>query len=295
MTKANPAPAQAATPEDELPKTAVKERPKDRAIRELQDQLAQYADKDDPVEPPKDEPIANQEEETWKKRYADLRRHTQKLENDKHKEIENLKNQAEQLKAAVNQPMPKTKEEFQAWKDRYPDIATFIELIAEEKASQRASQLQEQLQEVTSKLSETEKEKDFATLKSLVPDVETTVKTKEYKDWFLNQPIFVQDKLNSSEDPYEIAYYMNIYKMSFGKPTENAKVDSRDVLATSVRGTGSAPGAKQSNYLFTSSQIEKESRRDPSWYEKNEAAIIEARNNNQILDDTSKSNYLNMI
>ena len=74
--------------------------------------------------------IAAAEEETFRKRYSDLRRFQQQKEAEANKEVAALKAQITQLSAAQNAPLPKTREEFESWKAKYPDIVGFIEIIA---------------------------------------------------------------------------------------------------------------------------------------------------------------------
>jgi hypothetical protein len=284
MARKSNAPAVAATQDDDLPKTAVQARGKDLVIQNLQDQLAGYMD---PNEPAPAEPQTNNEEETFKKRYGDLRRHLQQKENQFKQEASDLRTQVQQLTAAANQPMPQNKEEFEAWKAKYPQIASFIEIIADEKASQRASQLQEELSNVKVKLTETEKEKAFATLKVLVPDIEDIVRSQPYKTWVEQQPVFVQEELNTSEDPHRIAYWIGIYRLSITPAKPAKKEDKLAALDSSVKGTGPTPSANSGKWKFTQSQIAKMS---PEEYEKMEPEIIEARNSGAIMDDMSKRN-----
>lgn len=283
------APAQAATQDDELPQTAVKPRGKDVVIQTLQEQLAAYAEPSAPVDDPPEPAATTPEEETFKKRYGDLRRHAQQKETLFTKQINDLKSQMEQLTKAANQPMPKNKEEFETWKSKYPQIASFVETIADEKASEKAAQLNIELDGVKQKLTETEKEKAFATLKVLVPDIEDLVRSLEYKNWYQEQPAFVQEELNTSEDPHRIAYWVNIYRMSVAKPEKQAKKpgDKLAALDTSVKNTGAKPDHLAGKYKFTASQIAKMT---PAEFEKHEQELIEARNAGQILDDLSKRN-----
>lgn len=291
MARKSNAPANAATQDDEeLPLTAVKLRGKDAVIQSLQDKLAGYMDEEPVENAPEPEPLpATSEEETFKKRYGDLRRHLAKKENEYKKEVSDLHAKVTQLTAIANQPMPQSKEEFEAWKAKYPQIASFIEIIADEKAGQRAAQLQEELAGVKEKLVETEKDKAKATLMALVPNIEDILKSKEYADWYAVQPIFVQEELNTSEDPHRIAYWMNVFGMSISKQATAAvkKTDKTAALETSVKHSGTTPNANSGKWKFTQSQIAKMT---PAEYEKREQEIIEARNAGHILDDLSKRN-----
>lgn len=289
MARKSTAPANAANADDELPKTAVLPRGKDLVIQSLQDQIMSMQGDNPPPAEPDNTSEATPEEETFKKRYGDLRRHLQQKESGFQKEISDLKAQVTQLNTLANSPMPSTKEEFEAWKAKYPQIASFVEIIADEKASQRAAQLQEELSGVKEKLSKTEEEKAFATLKVLVPDLEATVKSEEYQAWFTAQPAFVQEELNTSTDPHRVAYWIDIYKMSIApkKTATTPKADKLGALDTSVKNSGITPNANSGKWKYTQAQIAKMSTKE---YEAQEAEIIAARNSGQILDDLSKRN-----
>ena len=72
---------------------------------------------------------ANAEEASFKKRYGDLRRHAQKVADEKDAELEKVKKQlAEATKKQIK--LPKTDEELEAWSAEYPDVARIIETIA---------------------------------------------------------------------------------------------------------------------------------------------------------------------
>lgn len=274
------APAQATTQDEELPQTAVKPRGKDLVIQSLQERLAQVGE-EEPSEP---QETTSAEEETFKKRYGDLRRHLQQKETGFNQRVTELEAQINQLTKLSNAPMPSTKEEFEAWKTKYPQIASFIEIIADEKANARASQLNEELSGVKEKLVKTEQERAWATLLSLVPDVEELVKSDPYRKWLDDQPAFVQEELNTSEDPHRVAYWIGVYRAATNKPAP-AKTNKLAALDTSMKNSGVTPGPQSGKWKFTTSQISKMSPQD---FEKMEDEIVAARNAGQILDDMKR-------
>lgn len=284
MAKQSTAPQQATQEDNEdLPQTAVKPSAKEIMLAKL----AEYENQAPPEQPPAD--LTPSEEATWKKRYADLRRHAQKEETTLKSQLSSLQAQVEQLTQAANQPMPKSREEFEAWKEKFPDVVPFIEMLADEKATSAKKQIEEELTSIKETLAQTEKEKAFATLKVMVPDLEAILGSDSYKKWFTTQPQFVQDELNTSDDPSRITYWMNVYKMATNtKPVATARKDNKlDALDTSVRNSGPTPGANAGKWSFTQSQIAKMSTEE---YTAKEADIIEARNSGKILDDMSRRN-----
>lgn len=283
MAKTRTAPSMEANADD-LPTTAVKERESVRRIREGNAQgLAAYADDDDAPQKPSD---------TWEKRYGDLRRHQQKTVSEKDNQIKALQEQVGQLQSIVNQPMPRNKEEFEAWKNKYPEIASFIEIIADERAAQRTTKLESTLSEVETRLHETERQRAFAQLKALVPDIVEIVNSQEWQEWLEQLPVAVQETVTKSENPQEVAKMVEVFKATQEKPTRPSrkehKEDRTGVLETMTRSSGTGPNNRQQPYKFTISQIKSMTTAE---YEKNEAAIEEARRQGMILDDGNRKVY----
>ena len=67
----------------------------------------------------------NAEEKTFKKRYGDLRRHSQEKEKQFQKQLDDLKSQ---LEKATKQEikLPKSEEELETWAKDYPDVAPIV-------------------------------------------------------------------------------------------------------------------------------------------------------------------------
>jgi len=80
---------------------------------------------------------ATPEEKTFKKRYGDLRRHSQKQQEDYENKVAALKTQ---LTAATNQQikLPKSEDELTEWAEKYPDVAAIVETIALKKAKEES-------------------------------------------------------------------------------------------------------------------------------------------------------------
>jgi hypothetical protein len=88
---------------------------------------AAVVDNDDGPEP------TDAEERTFKKRYGDLRRHSQKKESEMQKQLDDMRQQLTQL-TAKEIKLPKSEEELASWAAQYPDVAKIVETIAIKKA-----------------------------------------------------------------------------------------------------------------------------------------------------------------
>ena len=89
---------------------------------------------------PKEERPVNAEEKVFKKRYDDLKRHYDSTVNKHKDDVDKLKRQLEENADKIN--LPKTKEEVDAWKAKYPDVYDIIETIAYTKADEKSKKLQ---------------------------------------------------------------------------------------------------------------------------------------------------------
>lgn len=278
------APASSTTADD-LPRTAVRERTSVSNIRTAnQAALAAYME-DEQVEP------QDQSGGNWDKRYADLRRHSQKLVGEKDKQIRELVDQVKQLQASMNQPMPRTKQELEEWKTKYPDIANIMEALIDERASLKSQGLQSQLEEVQVRLTETEHQRAYAQLKAMVPDLEEVLRSNEWKAWFAEFPDAVQEQVNKSDDPNEVAKMILKFKASQSRPnapSRPSQPERTSVLESAVRNTGVSPQQRQQQYRFTAMQIKAMGAKE---FEKNEEAIDEAKRLGLILDDSQRKVY----
>ena len=280
MTK-NATPQQPTVDDEDLPQTAVKERDSIRMLRESsQATLAGFVEDDQP------EPQDN-----WEKRYGDLRRHAQKKEQEAAKRMKDLEMQIAQLQSAVNRPMPKTKEELEAWKAQYPEVAAIMETLIDERASVKTKQLEQQLGGLSNELESTKKDRAYAQLKALVPDIEEIVSTPEWNAWFAEFPESIQEQVNQSDDPTEVAKMVKKFKASQAAkvPADMAKPKpSTSVLEASVRNTGSQPSSRNPAFKFTTTQIKN---MHPKEFERLEGEIEQARKDGMILDDGGRKVY----
>jgi DNA repair exonuclease SbcCD ATPase subunit len=98
------------------------------------------------------------EEKTFKKRYGDLRRHSQQKEADLQEQINQLK---EQLDSATKKQieLPKSDEDIEAWTKKYPDVAGIVETIAIKKSKEQAKELEDRIQKINEMQESATKEK----------------------------------------------------------------------------------------------------------------------------------------
>lgn len=231
-----------------------------------------------------DAPLSK-EEESFKKRYGDLRRHMQEKEQETKIELEKLKAQLSQ--AAKNElVLPKTEQDIEAWVKKYPDVAGIVEAIADKKAQERSSDLDSRLKEIEELRFQAKRDKAEAELLQLHPDFETIRSDDAFHGWADEQPKWVQDALyENSEDAKSVARVIDLYKADSGISGKKGNSSDKSA-ASSVRTKRTAtPNYDESADYIRESQVAKMSIKE---YEKRAEDIFEAQRNGKFIYDVSK-------
>ena len=234
----------------------------------------------------KEEP-KNAEEKTFKKRYGDLRRHSQEKEREFKKELDNLKFQ---LEKATKQEirLPKSEEELETWAKDYPDVAKIIETIAIKKAKEQSLQLEEKIKKIDEMSAEALKDKAEAELMKIHPDFADIRNSDDFHEWADEQPKWVQDALyENSEDARSAARAIDLYKsdrnISKSDKSKSAKSAAKAVETKSEKTT---PSTNIDAKRILESEVQKMSAEE---YEKNSDTIMEAIRSGNFVYDISGS------
>jgi hypothetical protein len=230
------------------------------------------------------ETTLSKEEESFKKRYGDLRRHMQEKEQEYKIKFEQLQQQLD--KAAKNElVLPKGEADIAAWARKYPDVAAIVEAIADKKASERSTDLDKRLKEIEELRTQAKKDKAEAELMSLHPDFTQIRSDDAFHDWAESQPKWVQDALYENvDDAKSVARVIDLYKADMGI-TKQKTTSSDKAAASSVNARSrNTPEADDSKAFFRESQVNKMSTKD---YEKNADAIMEAIRSGKFVYDVT--------
>lgn len=219
-------------------------------------------------EPKKVEAHVDQEEETFKKRYADLRRHSQKQSN----ELKEALSRIEALEKAKNAPDLPSAEEAEAWAKANPKAAAIIRALANEQVGTKNDDVRAIQQEL-------ERTKQETRIKKVHPDFEDITSADEFHDWAENQTQSVQ-KLIYEGDADDVIWAISLYK----KETNTENPNKHAAKAVSKKASSTAPNDDGGKRTFTESQVQKMSLQE---YEKHETAIQEAVKNGSFIYDLS--------
>jgi len=227
----------------------------------------------------------NAEEKNFKKRYGDLRRHSQKKEEEFNAKLEAL--QAQLDKASKNElVIPKTDEELEAWSKEYPDVAGIVEAIADKKSKATAKELEARMAEFEELRITAKREKAEAELAGMHPDFAQIREDDSFHTWAKEQPKWVQDALyENTEDAKSVARVIDLYKIDTGIQTK--KTNSSDkAAASSVKTKGAAkPEADESSKYVKESEVAAMSIKE---YEKRQEEILDAQRNGRFIYDMSR-------
>jgi uncharacterized protein YecA (UPF0149 family) len=225
---------------------------------------------------------ADPDEGTFKKRYGDLRRHMQQSIQQKDAALNKMQ---EQLAQATRQQIkfPKTEEEVASWSQKYPDVAKIIDTIAQKRVQEALAIGEQELNKVKQLEVKSNREKAEKELRDAHPDFDKIRASKDFHDWVMEQPQYVQDALyKNNTDARAASRAIDLYKADKGIK-RNRKANPQDA-ARSVGRTSSANAPVSGRARFTESQVQKMSPRE---YDANEDAILESMRNNSFVYDIS--------
>lgn len=224
------------------------------------------------------------EEKTFKKRYGDLRRHSQKVEDDLRKEVDELKALVQKT-TETQMKLPARDEDIDAWAKQYPDVYRIVESIALKKAKETQKSLEERMRKVDESERETSREKARVELLKLHPDFDKIEDSDDFHNWAEEQPKWVQDALYENDDDFRsAARAIDLYKADRNisrRPRADSKAAAQ---AVNTRGRSTPNATADQEGVFYESQVQKMSINE---YEANQENIVKAMRSGKFVYDIS--------
>jgi len=277
----------------EVPKKAFIEKPSSNQERiekeeeELKELFSQQNEPEEQQEEDAEEAPKSAEEKTFKKRYGDLRRHTQKQTDELQIKIRKLESQLDTVtKEQIK--LPKSEQEIEEWAQEYPDVAGIIETIATKKAQEQAHGLEERLREIDEMQEGAVRDKAEAQLMQTHPDFDSIRSDDEFHEWAEEQPKWIQDALYENDsDALAASRAIDLYKADKGikKTTKKKNKDDAAFAVTEKSERNRLQSDETADYL-KESQVQSMSTDD---YETHKDDIMEAIRANKFIYDVSGS------
>ena len=224
------------------------------------------------------------EEKSFKKRYGDLHRHSQKQAETFKQEIETLKNQ---LDSATRKEikLPKSDEDIEAWTKLYPDVAAIVETIATKKAMEQSRNLEDRMKSIDEMQFNVTKEKAEHELLRLHPDFSDIRDSDEFHEWAEEQPKWVQDALYENDnDARSAARAIDLYKSDKGIVATKSSSGKDAAKAVRTKSERIAPDTNNTSGAIKESDVQKMSAQE---YEKHSDEIMEAIRSGKFIYDLS--------
>ncbi len=222
---------------------------------------------------------AEGEDTTYKKRYGDLRRHSQNLMQQKDQALAEMKAQLDT--AAKGQiKFPKSDAEIDQWSKKYPDVAAIVDSIARKRsgeALEEGEKRMESLRKLETKLTKKDAEQQ---LLKIHPDFGEIRQDQGFHEWVALQPVYIQDALyKNNTDANSASRAIDLYKADMSKTKPRRKSAAQSIGRTSTSSPTSG-----SRIEYSESQVEQMSNAE---FGKHEEAISEAMSNGNFNYDIS--------
>ena len=248
---------------------------------ELEQLIAE--NKGEAVEETEVEP-AGAEEKTFKKRYGDLRKHSQETKQSLEKQVNDLRKQLDKsTKQEIK--LPKSDDDIDAWAAQYPDVAAIVETIAIKKAREQSKDLEDRVKEIDAMRETATKEKAEVELLKIHPDFSEIRDSDDFHDWAKEQPKWVQDALyENDDDARSAARAIDLYKIDNNISTKKSSNNKDAARSVNSKQTRNAPETDKTGSSFKESQVAKMT---PQEYERNADVIMEAIRSGRFVYDVS--------
>jgi len=256
-------------------------------IKKDEEELAELMAKNkEEVEQPAEvsEDNLSKEEETFKKRYGDLRRHMQTKDKEFQDQINQLKNQLDET-TRKEIKLPKSEEDIEEWAAKYPDVAGIVETIAIKKAKEQAISIEARVKELTEMQHSVSREKAETELLKFHPDFNDIKETDEFHEWADQQPKWVQEALYENEnDARSAARAIDLYKSDINLVSKKSTTKNDAAKSINTKGTRSSPQDSESSSFLKESDVNRMSTKE---YEKNANEVMEAIRSGKFIYDVS--------
>ena len=216
----------------------------------------------------------------YKKRYDDLKKHyDSKLNEFKIREQELLN------EAASNRPAyqaPKTEEELEEFKTKYPDVFEVVETVAHMQSESKAKVLEERLSQLQEREAQMLKQSAEERLMEKHPDFDEIRNSDDFHSWAKEQPQSIQDWIyNNSDNPDLASRALDLFKKDLGIEAAPKKTTSKKTKsAADMVSTKTTSVEPKSEKVWSEREIAAMSMDE---FDKHEAEISEAMQQGRIV------------
>lgn len=226
-----------------------------------------------------DRPLSK-EEETFKKRYGDLRAHMSAKEKEWEAKFAKLESQLKNQETA-----PLTEDEVKAWIKDNPVASRIVTSLAEQVAEERMSSVKAEVDELQSLRKKAARDQAYGEIRKAHPDFDKIKESDEFHDWAEDQPKWVKDSLyDNPDDPRAVIRVLELYKLDKGLTPKDLKQKEKEAAGLVGKTSKADVSDNASKKAFSESQVARMSDKE---YAEKEADILKSMRDGTFIYDVS--------
>ena len=220
----------------------------------------------------------------YKKRYDDLKTYYDKKLSEWKQEKETLEAQAKVAeKQTPKYAPPKTDEDLDQFKDKYPDVYQVVETISHKMASKQVEDLQAEIGRISEREQKLKVQSAYKQLLHTHPDFEDIKSSPEFLQWLEQQPKSISEGITKNNtDPVWASRTVDLYKVDVGIGRKPKATKTKDAAKAVTKATSRDVNVGQNDKVWKVSDIQ---RLKPWEFEKYESEIDQAMKSGRVINE----------
>ena len=233
---------------------------------------------------PQEEGVMGGETEVkYKKRYDDLKTYYDQKLSEWKQEKETLEAQSKVAEKQVQYAPPKTDEDLEQFKDKYPDVYQVVETISHKMAASQVEDLQAEIGRISEREQKLKVQSAYKQLLHNHPDFAEIKTSPEFLQWLEQQPTSISEGITKNNtDPVWASRTVDLYKVDVGIGRNQKSTKSKDAAKAVTKATSRDVNVGQNDKVWKISDIQ---RLKPWEFEKYEAEIDQAMKSGRVINE----------
>ena len=187
-------------------------------------------------------------EHDYKKRYDDLKKHYDNKLQEWKNEKEALKTTAQQMDLDPSIKLPKSPDELEEFKSKYPDVYAVVQTVATMQAQEQSESLKKELEVIKGREKEMEVQSAYKVLLAAHPDFNDIRNDEKFLLWLDEQPKSISEGItkNNTDSKWAIRV-LDLYKADSGLKTKPNKSNASAAEAVRTPSSREVPIDKNAN------------------------------------------------
>ena len=259
------------------------EDPSVEASMEATPEVTGFMDSKNSNQDSKDGIMGGETEVQYKKRYDDLKTYYDKKLSEWKQEKETLEAQSKVAEKQVQYAPPKTEEDLEQFKDKYPDVYQVVETISHKMASKQVEDLQAEIGRISEREQKLKVQSAYKQLLNIHPDFDDIKISPEFLTWLEQQPKSISEGITKNNtDPIWASRTVDLYKVDTGIDRKRKSTRSKDAARTVTKATSRDVNVGQNDRTWKMSEIQK---LKPWEFEKYESEIDQAMRSGRVINE----------